>query len=148
MLNSIKLSDYVWLYSYLTIVIMLPLQIKPTYLILLSAFAGAITDIIAGTSGLLTATLVWIAFIRPVIVKLTISADLLSSGGFPFSSRIGTGKFLRYVFISSLLFGAAYTALEVMSLNNILFQTIRVVISAAANTLLIFLLQLPFGPRK
>ncbi len=147
-LNNIDFTSYVSLYGFLMVVVMFPLELKPTHLILWSTLAGVILDLLSGTSGLITATLVWSAFIRPLITKLTIPADIRAAGGFPFSSRVGSGNFLKYTFLLSLLFGIAYFTLEVMNLSDIPFTVLRVVISAVANTLLIFLLQLPLGSRR
>ncbi len=146
-IGSINLSQWIAIYIYIMVIILFPLQLRPAPTILLSALLGGAVDVVSGTSALCAICTVWIAFVRPVVIKATLSSDVVTSGGIPFSARIGRGQFLRYTFAMTLLYISLYSFLEVMTLSDIFFTILRVLLSTAATTLLIYILQLPLNKR-
>ncbi len=147
-LGSVNLFSLLYLYSYVMIIIMLPLHTKTIPSLLWATLVGAVMDIFTGTSALITISIVFMAMFRRGVVKLTIPSDIVSAGGVPFSYKIGVGVFFRYVVTMCILFAIVYFSLEMMSLHNIEYTLLRIGVSSAATTLLIFILQLPLRERK
>lgn len=146
-LSGINFSEWVSVYIYIMVVVFFPLQMKPTAVILSSAALGVLADVYCGMLATTSISMVWIAFARWGVIKLTLPAEVVTAGGAPFSRRIGGGYFLRYSFVMTLLYVALYTMLEVMTFDNIDVTLIRIGASSVATTLLIYVLQLPLKSR-
>ncbi len=146
--GSINLLGYVSIYGYGIVLVMLPMQTRPAPLMLSALAMGAIFDMFAGSPALIAMSMVFIAFVRPAILKLTIEAEVVAGGGVPFSSRVGSSGFVKYVFLMVLLFSLTYSTLEVMTFTWVVDTLIKVGLSTVATTIFIYVAQLPFGGRR
>lgn len=147
-LSSINLFSLVNIFSYIMIIVMLPMQTKTVHTLICAASVGAVMDIFSGTSALITISIVFVAFLRGQIVKLVIPSDIISGGGAPFSYKVGVRSFLIYTFLMSLIFALVYFNLEMMSFDAVEHTLLRIILSSIATTILIFVLQLPLRERK
>lgn len=140
-LSSVHLFTLISPFVYIMIIIMLPMQIKPIPTIIFSMLVGVVMDIFMGTSALCSISMIFLGFIRPLIIKLTIPQDLVKAGGVPFSKRVGIVNFLKYCTLFSLLYAAVYFSIEVMSSEMILHTALRAALSSVVTILLILILQ-------
>ncbi|MFI3298683.1 MAG: hypothetical protein R3Y49_02650 [Rikenellaceae bacterium] len=147
-LSGLNVFGFFYVWAYVMMIIMLPLEMKRVELLLYATLFGVVLDIFAGTSALITFSMASTVFLRPNIIKWTVPHDIIVVGGAPLSYRIGTGVFLRYACSVVLVYGIIHTTLEVMTLSNYLDTSLRLVVSVVLNTLLIYLIQLPLKPSR
>lgn len=142
-LAGINMTEWVSVYIYIMVVVLFPMQAKPTAVILASAALGVLADVYCGMLAVTSISMVWLGYVRFYVLKLTLPAEVIMAGGTPFARRVGVKYFLRYSFLMTVLYILPYTFLEVMTLENIDITMIRVATSSVATTLLIYILQLP-----
>jgi rod shape-determining protein MreD len=89
-------------------IVLLPFE-TPNWMVLVMAFfIGLIIDIFSDTMGLNTAATVFVAFVRPVVLKSLSPRDGYEVGTFPRVHYMGISWFLKYsvviVFVHQFLF--------------------------------------------
>lgn len=144
-LLDINLFGVMNIMIYLMVIIEIPMEIRGARLLFAGLAMGAVVDLFQGTEALSSICMVWVAFARPTVLNLTLGRDVVVGGGMPRSSRVGSGHFLRYVFLMSLLYSTPYFLLEIMTFEGILTTMLRIVLSSAATTALIYVLHLPLS---
>lgn len=140
-LSSVLFFTLVSPFIYVMVIVMLPMQLRPIPTILFSMLVGIVMDIFMGTSALCSISMIFLGYLRPWIVKLTIPQDMVKPGGVPFAKRIGTGNFLKYSFVYCLLYGLVYFNVEMMTTEMILNTMLRALLSSIVTVLLIWILQ-------
>ena len=78
-LNQIQLSAYINPFLYLLLIIGLPLKTKKWFLLTYAFFLGLIIDVFSSSLGFHSTACVLMAFIKPIISKITIPNNILST---------------------------------------------------------------------
>ena len=146
--NNLQLNLYVHPFVYLAFVILLPMEIKGYWLLLLAAITGVAMDFFTGMPGVNTAATAAAAFCRPGILRLFVGKDVLSDRGVPNRWKIGSGKFLRYALTMILIHSVVFFALETLSAIGIGFTLLRIAASTLCSLIVIWFVQLLFISRK
>ena len=146
--NNLQLNLYVYPFVYLAFVVLLPMEIKGYWLLLLAAGMGVTMDFFMGTPGVHTIAIVAAAFSRPALLRLFAGKDMVSDGGIPNREKIGAGKFLRYAFVISLLHSIVFFALETLTTTGIGFTLLRAAASSVSTLVVTWFVQLLFVSRK
>ena len=82
-LNNIQVSGYINPYMYVLFILLLPFE-TPRWLLLISGFAiGISIDLFANTLGMHTSATVFMAFLRPYILKLLMPHDEYEQSTYP-----------------------------------------------------------------
>lgn len=144
-LSAINILGLVNIFAYITIIILLPLSVPRAWLLVLGFCVGYIMDTMSGAGGLNAICVVWLAFVRPMVADMTLGRDVVLAGVIPSAYRVGASRFLSYTALMCLLFVTPYFLLEMMTLNDVWYTVIRILISSALTTALIFVLHLPFN---
>ena len=139
-LNQVQLGGFINPYIYILFIILLPLN-TPRYLVLLLGFVMGITiDTFMNSLGIHTAACVFIAYLRPFIVRL-ISNREEDRSEYPGLHQNKLIWFLSYVSIMVILHHTVLFYIEVFTFSGF-FQTLyHVVISSLFSIFIIVLSQ-------
>ena len=129
------------------IVITLPLGTSRSEALLWGFGTGFVADIFAGTPGIGSAALTFIAFLQPPLLRLMAPRDT-EEELHPSFSAMGRWNYLRFIALLLLLHHIVYFALEGFSYFHIKDIAISMGVSYAASLLLIILIEHVRNPKK
>ena len=129
------------------IVITLPLGTSRSEALLWGFGTGFVADIFAGTPGIGSAALTFIAFLQPPLLRLMAPRDT-EEELHPSFSAMGRWNYLRFIALLLLLHHIVYFALEGFSYFHIKDIAISMGVSYAASLLLIILVEHVRNPKK
>lgn len=127
-------------------IMLLPLR-APQILVLLLAFvAGLAVDAFYSTPGVHASASVFIAFIRPTVLRILEPRNGYNVNYSPTAARLGLGWFLRYaaVMLGSYLF--FYFSVEAFSFVYFLDILLKTIVSFIASMIFVVIFQIVFNP--
>lgn len=139
--NNLNLSVFVNPLVYIAFIVLLPMETRPVWVLLLGLLLGIATDYVVGTAGLNTIATLFTAFIRRPVLMLMVGKETLGEGGIPCSARLGVGKFLRYSTMLILAHCIVFFTFESMSFSYFYLTLLKIVLSAAVTILLVYFSQ-------
>lgn len=122
------------------IVITLPMGTSRSEALLWGFCTGLVADIFAGTAGISSAALTFIAFLQPPLLGLMAPRDS-EEELHPSFSAMGRWNYLRFISLLLLLHHIVYFALECFSYFLLIDTLISMCVSYAASLLLIVLVE-------
>ena len=132
---------------YITFVMMLPLN-TPSILTLLSGLAMGVTmDLTMGTAGLNTISTLAVAYLRRPILDLILGSEIVRDGGIPTLLRMGQRQFVQYLIIVVVLHSVIFFGMEAFTTAYLWYQLLRLVVSASASILFVWLIMMLFTPK-
>lgn len=138
--NQIHLGGYINPYIYILFVMLLPVN-TPKYLMLLSGFLlGLAVDVFSNSLGMHTAATVFIAFIRPAVIR-SISNREEDRHNYPGLKQNSFSWFLFYAFIMVFFHHLVYFFLEIFTFTHILGTLLKVIVSSLFSVCVIVLSQ-------
>lgn len=147
-INNIELGRFINPFIYVLFIIGLPFE-TPKWLLLLSAFIIGITvDMFNDTAGMHAAACVFMAYLRPTVLKLFSPRDGYEFGAQPTIQYLGVPWFLSYSAILILLHHLALFYIEVFRFSEFFSTFFRVIISSAFTILLVVVSQYLFHRKK
>jgi rod shape-determining protein MreD len=129
------------------IIITLPLGTSRSEALLWGFGTGFIADIFAGTAGISSAALTFIALIQPPLLELMVPRDS-EEKLHPSFSAMGRWNYLQFIALLLILHHLVYFALEGFSYFHIEDIAISMGVSYAASLLLIILVEHVRNPKK
>ncbi|MBR4130520.1 MAG: rod shape-determining protein MreD [Bacteroidaceae bacterium] len=129
------------------IVITLPMGTSRSAALLWGFGVGFVADIFAGTAGISSAALTFIALIQPPLLGLMAPRDS-EEELHPSFSTMGRWNYLQFIALLLLLHHLVYFALEGFSYFHIIDIAISMGVSYAASLLLIILIEHVRNPQK
>lgn len=129
------------------IVITLPMGISRSHALLWGFGVGFIADIFAGTSGISSAALTFIAFIQPPLLELMAPRDS-EEELHPSFSAMGRWNYFRFIALLLLIHHIIYYALEGFSYFFLTDIAISMGVSYIASLILIILVERVRNPQK
>lgn len=139
-LNQVQMSGFVNPYIYILFIMLLPVN-APRYVLLLGGFfIGLSIDIFSNTLGVHAFASVFIAFLRPIIIRAITSREE-DMEDYPGMVQNGLGWFLYYTTIMVFLHHLALFFIEVFTFADILGTLYRVVLSSLFSIFVIVLSQ-------
>ncbi len=140
-LNHIQFSGFVNPYIYVLFVLLLPLS-TPRYAVLILAFLIGITvDIFSNSLGVHSFATVFIAYIRPLVVRL-VSGREEDMSDYPGLMQNRIGWFLSYVTIMVVFHHTVLFFLEVFTFADFTGTLFRIFLSSLFSIFVIVLSQL------
>ena len=130
------------------IVITLPLGTSRSAALLWGFCTGLVADIFAGTPGISSAALTFIAFLQPPLLNKVVDADESEEELTPSFTTIGRWKHIRFIALLLLIHHTIYFALEGFSYFFLTDIAISMGVSYAFSLLLILLVELVRNPKK
>jgi hypothetical protein len=147
-LKNIELGRFINPFIYVLFIIVLPFE-TPKWLLLFSAFAIGITiDMFYDTAGMHAAACVFIAYIRPGVLKLFSPRDGYEFGTQPTIQYLGIPWFLSYSAILIILHHLILFYIEVFRFSEFFSTLFRVIISSIFTILLVVISQYLFNRKK
>jgi rod shape-determining protein MreD len=141
LLDYIQLGGYLNPYFYIIFILLLPFE-TPGWLLLFSAFLlGFSVDLFNGTPGMHAAASVFMAFVRPFVLKNFSSRDGYESGTFPRAHFYGIEWFAKYTVFLVLSHHFFLFFIEAFHFSDIFFTLGRIILSTILTSLIIILSQ-------
>jgi len=139
-LNQMQISGYLNPYMYILFVMLLPLS-APRYIVLLSGFLIGLTiDIFSNSLGLHAAATVFVAYIRPFVVR-SISDREEEINDYPGLKQNKFSWFLYYSSVMVFFHHFILFYLEIFSFTQFFSTLLRVVLSSLLSVFVIVLSQ-------
>lgn len=137
LLNHVQISGYINPYIYILFILNLPFS-TPKYLLLLLGFLlGLNVDIFSNTLGIHAAATTFVAFIRPFVINLISSRDVLELNQEPSIEELGFSWVFRYTVILVLAHHLFLFYVEVFTLQGFVYTLFRVFLSSIFTIILI-----------
>ena len=148
LIKNIELGRFINPFIYVLFIIVLPFE-TPKWLLLLSGFIIGITiDMFYDTAGMHAAACVFIAYIRPGVLKLFSPRDGYEFGTQPTIQYLGVPWFLSYSAILIVLHHIVLFYTEVFRFSEFFSTFLRVIISSIFTILLVVISQYLFNRKK
>lgn len=129
-LNSVQLSGYINPFLYIVFILTLPVEF-PKYLGLFLAFIlGFTIDIFSGTIGLHIVATLFVAYIRPFLLRLMAPRDGFEFNAIPGIRDMGLGWYLPYISIGVILHHAVLFYTEIFRFSEFFDTLGKVAISS------------------
>jgi hypothetical protein len=138
--NQVQFSGFFNPYVYVLFIILLPLS-APRYAVLILAFLLGLTiDIFSNSLGVHSAATVFIAYVRPLVIRL-ISNREDDRSDYPGLNQNKLRWFINYALIMVLLHHTLLFYLEVYTFANFFNTLYRVILSSLFSVIVIILSQ-------
>ena len=132
LIDNITLSVYFPPLVYAAFIILLPLDTKPVWVLLLSAAMGLTIDVLTGMGGLNVIAATAAGFMRPLIVTLTCGRASGPDDAVPALYRLTQKNLAWYMAGMILLHSSIYFLLESLSLRHLPHALLRLALSDIA----------------
>lgn len=143
--NNIHFLGYINPYVYILFIILFPVKNNRIILIILSFLLGLIIDFFMDTGGIHAAACVFIAYIRPAILKFTFGT-IYEHQTVKFNS-IDFGSKLTYFTLLTVLHHVILFSFEVFSIYKIILVLEKTLFSSIFTILLCILLTIIFSKK-
>jgi len=147
-LNNIQLSGYINPYLYVLFILLLPVKFPKIPALLIAFAIGLTIDMFTNTIGIHAGASVFMAYMRPVILKLFAPRDGYDTDTSPNIKDLGLQWWLAYSSVLVLIHHFALFYLEIFRFSDFFNTFVRVLLSAIATVILILITQLLFGKSK
>jgi rod shape-determining protein MreD len=139
--NNIELSGFINPYIYILFILLLPFGTPASLVVLLGFLLGLSIDIFSETIGIHTAATVFIAYIRPFVLKFFAPHDGYQSGSLPRISTYGLPWFIKYTTLLVLTHHTILFYIEMFTIQDFFITFFRVILSSVFTILFIILSQ-------
>jgi rod shape-determining protein MreD len=140
-MDNIQFSGYINPFFYVIFILLLPFEI-PNWLLLLVAFIlGFSIDLMTGGSGMHASASVFMAFLRPFILKNISPHEGYETGTAPRVYHYGIEWFAKYTFFLVLAHSIFLFYVESFSFIDFFHTMIRVILSTIVTVTIIILSQ-------
>lgn len=129
LINNISLSAYCNPLIYIAFIIVLPLDMRPVWVLLLSALLGLTIDLATGMAGLNVVATTAVGFMRMTITSVACGRSLSFDDTLPSLRRFTAKNLIIYVSAMIVVHSLIYFFLESLSLMHIFHTLLRVVLS-------------------
>ena len=113
---------------YVVFVVLLPVKIGRGWLLLLGVLLGMIMDMSMGTAGINTIATTAVAFVRPVVMRMTIGNDVTHES-IPYGGAIDEGAFLFYAGVLILCHESIFFGFESLG-SHFFFTILKIIVSS------------------
>lgn len=143
-INNIAFNSYVYPAFYVYFILLLPFEISGWLLLLSSFLLGLSVDFFTNSLGVNAAASVFVAFMRPTVIRMLRSKKEYEPGIIPGIKDLGFRWFFFYALILILIHHTVLFFLEVFSLNHLTQTLYRILFSSGVTLLLALLMQFVF----
>ncbi|MGE0087930.1 MAG: rod shape-determining protein MreD [Bacteroidales bacterium] len=140
-LNNIQLGGYVNPYVYILFILILPFETPKWLLLVLGFLLGLSIDLFSNTIGMHSSATVFIAFLRPIVLKIISPRDGYDTETYPTVSFYGVNWFIKYSAILVFAHHLFLFYIEVFRFSGFFSTLLRVILSSLISLLIIFISQ-------
>jgi rod shape-determining protein MreD len=144
-LNEILFSAYINPFLYIILIISLPLKTPKGFLLIYAFLLGFSIDLFSGSLGFHSTATILIAFIKPLISKITIPYNILGETDEITLKKVGNKAFITFSLFLILIHNSCLFITEHLAINLALFGKI---IASSLITLIIVLIAQLFQQDK
>ena len=145
LLGNLNLGVYINPLVYVALIVLLPMEMRPLWLLVSGVAIGVAMDVLLATAGLNTIASLFAAFVRRPVMMLMLGKETVGDGGAPCSARVGAGKFLRFCTAMVLLHSLVFFLFEAFGLHGLHVTMLKTLASTVVSVVLIYIIQLLFG---
>jgi rod shape-determining protein MreD len=140
-LNNIHLGGFINPYLYILFILLLPFDTPSWIVLFLGFFLGLSVDLFMNTLGMHASATVFMAFLRPTILKIIAPRDGYEPGTLPRIAHQGAEWFIRYALILTLGHHLFLFFAEAFHFTDFFATLLRVLLSTLFSALLIIMSQ-------
>ena len=140
LLDTIALGLYFQPLIYTAFIIMLPLDLKHIWVMLLAALMGLMIDLLTGMGGLNIIASTSIGFMRPMLLNAAVGHNTSADDTMPALHRLQAKNLAWYIILMVVVHSLLYFLLETLSLSNLHHTLLRLVVSDIAACVMIWYL--------
>lgn len=129
LVDNISLSVYFHPLIYIAFVILLPLDLKPIWVLLLSTAMGLTIDALTGMAGLNTIATTAVGFLRGWLLSTALGHSTGHDDMVPVLHRLTPKQMAWYIILMVVVHSTIYFAMESLTLVNALHTLLRLVVS-------------------
>ena len=144
-LNEVLFSAYINPFLYVILIINLPLKTPKWFLLIYAFLLGLSIDLLSGSLGFHSTATILIAFIKPLISKITIPYNILSETDEITLKKIGNKAFITFSLFLIFIHNSCLFITEHLSLTLAIFGKIM---ASSLVTLIIVLITQLFQQEK
>ncbi len=141
-LNNVSAIGMTAPYLYLAFVLMLPINLSPTFVLFLAFCIGFIEDLSIGSLGVHSCATVMMAAARPTVLKIMAPRGGYERNNVPLMKNFGVMWSMKYILVSILIHHIVLYYCFSFSLEDAGFLVVRMLINVVLTSLLILLSQL------
>lgn len=119
-LNHIHIFNCATPLLYILIVLQFNTEQKRWSALLWSFTTGLLMDIFSNTPGVAAASMTFIGFLQPDILRMFLSKEKIEEGCAPSLKELGWLKFIAYTFIITFIYSLLFCTLEAFSFFNLI----------------------------
>ena len=139
-LNEVLFSAYINPFLYVMLIISLPLKTPKWFLLIYAFLLGVSIDLFSGSLGFHSTATILIAFIKPVISKITIPHNILGDTDEITLQKVGYKSYITFSIFLILIHNSCLFITEHLSFNIALFG--KILASSVATLIIILITQL------
>lgn len=140
-LRNFVFFDVAFCFVYIACILLLPYEIAPTWVILISFLVGLFVDIFYNTAGIHASACVMIGYLRSYIVKFLFPNKGVENEVSLTMQDMGGERFIRYVAILTIIHHSMLFFVEAGSFQFFLITVLKIVCSVVFTTFMIITLQ-------
>lgn len=138
LLDNISLGLYFHPLIYTAFIIMLPLDLRHVWVMLLATLMGLSIDLLTGMGGLNIIASTAIGFMRPMLLNAAVGHNTATDDTMPALHRLQAKNLAWYIILMVVVHSLIYFLLESMSLSNLHHTLLRLIISDVASVVMIW----------
>lgn len=146
--ENLQISSYINIYMYIVALLLLPTRTSGAVTLIYGALLGFSVDFMIGMPGINSISTIFIAFIRPLLLKLFVSHDLINDDIVPTASRVGVSSFILYSSSAIILNNMIIFYLDSVGIYSIDGVFLKFGVSTLITIFVVFLCQLPLFPPR
>lgn len=140
-LDNVRIGGYINPYLYVLFILMLPFE-TPKWLLIISAFfIGLFVDVFSGTAGIHAAASVFMAFLRPNIIKMVSARQDYEPGTQPTLRDLGFKWFFTYALVLVSAHHLVLFFMEVFTFTEFFQTFFRTILSVMFTLFLLIISQ-------
>lgn len=140
-LRNFVYFDVAFCFVYIACILLLPEEIDPIWIILISFLIGLLIDIFYNTAGVHASASVLVGYLRGYVIKFLFPTKNVENEITISLKEMGGERFVRYVAILTIIHHSMLFFIEAGSFQFFLITVLKIICSVIFTTLLIIILQ-------
>ncbi|MHB9054913.1 MAG: rod shape-determining protein MreD [Paludibacteraceae bacterium] len=139
-LDNIQFLGYVSPMIYVLFILSLPIRFPKGAILILAFILGIVIDIFNNTMGIHTFATVFVAFLRPALIKMSVSIEEMANP-VPSFRTFGVGNYIKYVIFVVLIHHTVLFLIESFSFLHLSLLIPKILVSSVVSILIILGIQ-------
>lgn len=138
LIDNISLGIYFHPLIYVAFIILLPLDMLPVWVVLLSAMLGLTMDVMTGMCGLNVIATTATGFARMAIIGFTSGLNTGVDDTIPALYRLPQKNLLTYIILMVVMHSIIYFVMESLSMSHLFHTLLRIVVSDVVSVVIVW----------